>query len=56
LDPAIEQYIGDPRTLSVEEFAELGHHRRPPLDAVRQNCIKCCAGSQAEVPRCRRCA
>jgi hypothetical protein len=32
---------------------QLGHRKRPILDAVRQNCIECCAGNQAEVRRCR---
>lgn len=40
------------RTMSVEELNALGHHKRPLLQAIRQNCIDCAGGSQAEVRRC----
>jgi hypothetical protein len=43
----------DPRRVTVAEFAALGHCKRPLLDAIRQNCIECCMGNQAEVRRCR---
>jgi hypothetical protein len=43
----------DPRQMSVAELEALGHHKRRLLDAIRENCIGCCAGSPAEVRRCR---
>lgn len=52
-DPTEGVPIGrDPRTLSEQELAALGHHKRPLLRAIRDNCIGCCAGNAAEVRRC----
>ena len=42
----------DPRQMSAAELQQLGHHKRPILDAIRQNCVECCAGNSAEVRRC----
>lgn len=42
----------DPRQMTAAELAALGHRKRPILDAIRQNCIECCSGNQAEVRRC----
>lgn len=53
LDPAEGVPVGrDPRTMTVADLEALGHHKRPLLSAIRQNCIDCCAGSPAEVRRC----
>ena len=43
----------DPRKMTEAELAAAGHHKRRLLDAVRENCIGCCAGNAAEVRRCR---
>jgi len=43
----------DPRQMTKAELAAVGHYKRPLLAAIRQNCIECCGGSQAEVRRCR---
>ena len=43
----------DPRELLVEDLASLGHGKRPLLAVVRQNCIECQGGYQAEVLRCQ---
>lgn len=43
----------DPRTTTEAELNAAGHHKRRLLDAVRENCIGCCAGYVAEVRRCR---
>ncbi len=42
----------DPRSMTTEQLNALGHVKRPLLDAIRQNCLACCCGSQAEVRRC----
>lgn len=42
----------DPRQMTAAELTALGHHKRPILDVIRQNCVECCAGNQAEVRRC----
>ena len=42
----------DPRTMSEADFVALGHRKRPILDVIRENCIDCMAGNQAEVRRC----
>jgi hypothetical protein len=39
--------------LTEAELNALGHQARPLLEAIRENCIDCCGGSQAEVRRCR---
>ena len=38
--------------LTVAELNEVGHHKRPILSAIRENCIDCAGGSPAEVRRC----
>lgn len=43
----------DPRKMTVAQLNTAGHAKRPLLDAVRANCIACCAGNAAEVRRCR---
>jgi len=43
----------DPRKMTQAELNSLGHHKRPLLDAIKQNCIDCAGGSVAEVRRCR---
>jgi hypothetical protein len=42
----------DPRTLTHEEFASLGHSRLSAIQSLRARCIDCCAGSPSEVRRC----
>lgn len=56
-EPALDQgrdiQVGrDPREMTAGELELLGHHKRPVLEAIRQNCVECCAGNQAEVRRC----
>lgn len=43
----------DPRQLSVEDFTGIGHEKRPLLAVIRQNCIECQSGAEAEVRRCQ---
>lgn len=42
----------DPRQMTAAELVALGHRKRPILDVIRQNCIDCSGGNQAEVRRC----
>jgi hypothetical protein len=42
----------DPREMAVEELEKFGHHKRPLLTVIRDKCIECCCGNQAEVRRC----
>lgn len=42
----------DPRQMTVDQLGAVGHAKRPILDAIRANCIACCAGNSAEVRRC----
>jgi hypothetical protein len=49
-----ETQIGrDPRRMTEAELNAIGHFKRPILRAIRQNCVECCAGAEAEVRRCR---
>ncbi len=43
----------DPRRMTEQDLAALGHHRRPLLRAIPANCIACAGGNDAEVRRCR---
>jgi hypothetical protein len=43
----------DPHDLTLADFAALGHHKRPPLDVIRQNCIECASGRPATVRTCQ---
>lgn len=42
----------DPRTMSQDELREVGHVPMSPLEALRQRCLDCCAGSPGEVRLC----
>ena len=42
----------DPRRMTGDELAALGHQRMSPLKALRLRCVDCSAGSDAEVRRC----
>ena len=42
----------DPRQMTAAELRALGHAGQI-LAAVRQNCVECCGGNQADVRRCR---
>ena len=42
----------DPRRMTGDELAALGHQRMGPLKALRLRCVDCSAGSDAEVRRC----
>jgi hypothetical protein len=42
----------DPRQLTVPALNAFGHHKRPLLRAIRENCVACAGNSQAEVRRC----
>jgi hypothetical protein len=47
------QLIGmDPAELGPAGLRALGHARMSPLDALRERCIDCCAGSKSEVRKC----
>lgn len=43
----------DPRKMTVAELEAVGHRKRPLLRVIRENCIECAGGSEAEVRRCR---
>lgn len=42
----------DPRAMSAEELAQLGHARVSPLRALRLKCLDCCNESAQEVRLC----
>jgi len=42
----------DPRALSTDALANAGHRKRPLLKAIREKCLDCSAGNEAEVRRC----
>lgn len=42
----------DPRQMTQEELRELGFEPLSVLQALRERCVDCCAGSPAEVRRC----
>ena len=42
----------DPRTMSRDELAAMGHRPMSPLRAIRAHCLDCCAGSAQEVAKC----
>ncbi len=47
-----EEIGRDPRTLTPEELAELGHVRRPLSKVIRAHCLDCCFNQPGEVRRC----
>ncbi len=52
-DPVERCPVGkNPRNLRREELEAAGHHPRPPLKAIRANCLKCANDSPGEVRRC----
>lgn len=42
----------DPRAMSADELAQLGHARVSPLRALRLKCLDCCNDSAQEVRLC----
>jgi hypothetical protein len=42
----------DPRGMTRDELAELGHEKMPLASVIRRNCMECANGSEAEVRRC----
>ena len=42
----------DPRAMSADEMAQLGHARVSPLRALRLKCLDCCNDSAQEVRLC----
>lgn len=47
------QAIGmDPRKMGPSDLETLGHVRKPVLQAIRERCVDCCAGSTQEVRFC----
>lgn len=34
------------------DLLNLGHSQKPPLKALRENCLECCNGSPKEVSQC----
>lgn len=47
-----EQSGVDPRKLSPEQLAEIGHTPRSLIKVIRAKCVECCCGGVAEVKRC----
>jgi hypothetical protein len=43
----------DPRELSPEDLAAIGHEKQPLLRVIRANCIQCQGGNAADMRRCR---
>lgn len=46
------------KPIQRHEAEQAGHQKRPILKAIRENCIECSGGNQAEIRRCPivRCA
>jgi hypothetical protein len=42
----------DPREMTTADLIAMGFERMSPMQALRDRCIDCCAGSQAEVRTC----
>lgn len=42
----------DPRSISAVEWEEAGIGARPLLHAIRDKCLECCVGNDAEVRKC----
>ena len=42
----------DPRKIPAHEFDEAGIAGRPILSVIRDKCIDCCCGQEAEVRKC----
>ena len=42
----------DPRSMSADEFTQMGHTRVSPLKALRLKCLDCCNDSAQEVRLC----
>jgi hypothetical protein len=42
----------DPRQISGEEFALIGHLAQPVLSAIRAKCLDCCGAVPSEVRLC----
>jgi hypothetical protein len=42
----------DPRAMSQEELVAMGHVAMSPIEAIRERCLDCCAGSAQEVAKC----
>ena len=47
------QAVGrDPREMDPSDLEAMGHVRKPVLQALRERCVDCCAGSTHEVRLC----
>jgi hypothetical protein len=48
----------DPRRMTTDELRAMGHEPKSPMQAIREHCLDCCAGSPNEVRLCTavRCA
>ena len=42
----------DPREMGREEIEAMGHRPMGTLEAIREKCLDCCAGSASEVRKC----
>ncbi len=42
----------DPREMSIEALAGIGHEKISPTKAIRAKCLDCCGDNAAEVRRC----
>jgi hypothetical protein len=42
----------DPRQMEVADLNALGHQKMPLSKAIREKCIDCCCGQEAEVRKC----
>ena len=52
VDGIASQIGRDPRKMTEADLNTVGHHKRPLLRVIRQNCIDCSGGSELEVRRC----
>ncbi len=42
----------DPRKMTAAQVEALGFRKKPVLRVIREKCIDCCCGNEAEVRRC----
>jgi hypothetical protein len=42
----------DPRRMTTDELRAMGHEPKSPMQAIREHCLDCCAGSPNEVRLC----
>ena len=53
LDPTEGEIVGrNPKGMTLDDFAALGHAPQPVLRMVRAKCVDCSGGKLGEVRRC----